>query len=71
MRGLLGDHFLRRFAGDLRHRRMHPASDDREQNPEAEIDAALGPADAGPDSQTAEEDHEEEVTDAKDKPNGE
>ncbi len=71
MRGLLGDRFLRKFAGDFRHRRKHPASDSREQNPEAELDAVPGLAAAGPDSQTAEEGHVKEVTDAKDKPNGE
>ncbi len=71
MRGLLGDRFLRRFAGDLKHRRKHPASEVEEQNPEAEIDVAPGPAALRPDGQAAEEDHEKEVTDGKDRPNGE
>lgn len=40
MRGLLGDRFLRRFAGDLKHRRKHPASPGEGRNPEAEVDVA-------------------------------
>ncbi|HVP21019.1 MAG TPA: hypothetical protein VMS73_04075 [Anaerolineaceae bacterium] len=69
MRGLLGDRFLRKFAGDLKHRRKHPGSNITEQNPEAEIDAAPGPTVTGPDSQAAEENHEKGITDGEDKPN--
>lgn len=63
MRGLLGDRFLRRFAGDLKHRRKLPASTGEGQNPEAEVDAAPGLEAVRSDSHASEEDREEAVAD--------
>ena len=43
MRGLLGDRFLRWFAGDLKGRRKQPPSKLKDQNPAADVDMAVGP----------------------------
>lgn len=40
MRGLFGDRFLRRFTGDLKHRRKHPDSTGEGQNRDAGVDAS-------------------------------
>ncbi len=66
MRGLLGDRFLRRFAGNLRLRRKHPASNIDDQNPAAEGKLAVGT-----DNHFAKENREKETAEAKDMPGGE
>ena len=66
MRGLLGDRFLRLFAGDLIHRLKSSTSIFIEQNPEVEADTAVGP-----ESSAAEEDYEKGIAGRKDVANGE
>ena len=64
MRGLLGDRFLRRFAGDLKHRRKLPASTSEGRNPEGGVDATLESEAVRSDHHVSEEDREEAVADA-------
>lgn len=43
MHGLLGDRFLRRFAGFLKRRRSHHPAEAEEKKPEAEKENIVGP----------------------------
>lgn len=43
MRGLIGDRFMRRFAGNLKRRWMPATSKPKDQDPEAEGDTVFGP----------------------------
>lgn len=73
MRGLLGDRFLRRFSGDLKHWRKHQNSTGEGKNPEAEGAAApetevLSPEAVRVDSHASEEDREKAGADTNDVP---
>jgi len=56
MHGLQGDRFLKRFAGNLKHRQKHPPSKAKEQKPETVEEMV-----AGSDSHAAKEDKGKEA----------
>ncbi len=63
MQSLLGDRFLRKFAGDLKHRRKQLANLLKDQTPEAKAELA-----AEMNSQLSEEDREKKAEDSHDHP---
>ncbi len=63
MQGLLGDRFLRKFAGNLKRRRERLASLLKDQTPEAKAELA-----AEMNSQLSEEDRERKAADSHDQP---
>jgi hypothetical protein len=56
MNSLLGDRFLKRFAGEFRHKLKHPASNTEGQKPDSDDERV-----PGPNENAAEEDHEKET----------
>jgi hypothetical protein len=66
MRALLGDRFLRRFSGGLKHSRENQNSTGEGKNPEAEVAAVAGPETVQGDIHASEGDREETEPDTND-----
>ncbi len=66
MQSLLGDRFLRKFAGDLKHRRKQLANLLKDQTPEAKAELA-----AELDRQVSEEERAKQAADSNDVANSE